>query len=55
MVSDSNLYTYSNEAAEYFYRLGMIQDTIRGVELNRNFKKKERLGGSDLSVWLNFP
>lgn len=34
MVSDSNLYTYSNEAAEYFYRLGMIQDTIP-VELNR--------------------
>ncbi|MDD6304963.1 MAG: DUF3656 domain-containing protein [Lachnospiraceae bacterium] len=34
MVSDSNLYTYSNEAAEYFYHLGMLQDTIP-VELNR--------------------
>lgn len=34
MVSDSNLYTYSNEASEYFYRLGMMQDTIP-VELNR--------------------
>lgn len=34
MVSYSNLYTYSNEASEYFYRLGMMQDTIP-VELNR--------------------
>lgn len=50
MVSDSNLYTYSNEAAEYFYRLGMIQDTIP-VELNRKEILRRENSRSEMIIY----
>lgn len=54
MVSDSNLYTYSNEAAEYFYRLGMIQDTIP-VELNRKEILRRENSGSEMIIYGRLP
>lgn len=54
MVSDSNLYTYSNEAAEYFYRLGMIQDTIP-VELNRKEILKRENSRSEMIIYGRLP
>lgn len=54
MVSDSNLYTYSNEAAEYFYRLGMIQDTIP-VELNRREILRRENSRSEMIIYGRLP
>lgn len=54
MVSDSNLYTYSNEAAEYFYRLGMIQDTIP-VELNRKEILRRGNSRSEIIIYGRLP
>lgn len=54
MVSDSNLYTYSNEAAEYFYRLGMIQDTIP-VELNRKEILRRENSRSEIIIYGRLP
>ena len=54
MVSDSNLYTYSNEAAEYFYRLGMIQDTIP-VELNRKEILRRENSRSEMIIYGRLP
>lgn len=54
MVSDSNLYTYSNEAAEYFYRLGMIQDTIP-VELNRKEILRRENSQSEMIIYGRLP
>ena len=54
MVSDSNLYTYSNEAAEYFYRLGMMQDTIP-VELNRKEILKRENSRSEMIIYGRLP
>ena len=54
MVSDSNLYTYSNEAAEYFYRLGMIQDTIP-VELNRKEILRRETSRSEMIIYGRLP
>ena len=54
MVSDSNLYTYSNEAAEYFYRLGMIQDTIP-VELNRKEILRREHSRSEMIIYGRLP
>lgn len=54
MVSDSNLYTYSNEAAEYFYRLGMIQDTIP-VELNRKEILRRENSLSEMIIYGRLP
>lgn len=54
MVSDSNLYTYSNEAAEYFYRLGMMQDTIP-VELNRKEILKRENSRSEIIIYGRLP
>lgn len=54
MVSDSNLYTYSNEASEYFYRLGMIQDTIP-VELNRKEILKRENSRSEMIIYGRLP
>ncbi len=54
MVSDSNLYTYSNEAAEYFYRLGMIQDTIP-VELNRKEILRRKNSRSEMIIYGRLP
>lgn len=54
MVSDSNLYTYSNEASEYFYRLGMIQDTIP-VELNRKEILRRENSRSEMIIYGRLP
>lgn len=54
MVSDSNLYTYSNEAVEYFYRLGMIQDTIP-VELNRKEILRRENSRSEMIIYGRLP
>lgn len=54
MVSDSNLYTYSNEASEYFYRLGMMQDTIP-VELNRKEILRRENSRSELIIYGRLP
>ena len=54
MVTDSNLYTYSNEAAEYFYRLGMIQDTIP-VELNRKEILRRENSRSEMIIYGRLP
>lgn len=54
MVSDSNLYTYSNEAAEYFYHLGMIQDTIP-VELNRKEILRRENSRSEMMIYGRLP
>lgn len=54
MVSDSNLYTYSNEATEYFYRLGMIQDTIP-VELNRKEILRRENSRSEMIIYGRLP
>lgn len=54
MVSDSNLYTYSNEAEEYFYRLGMIQDTIP-VELNRKEILRRENSRSEMIIYGRLP
>lgn len=54
MVSDSNLYTYSNETAEYFYRLGMIQDTIP-VELNRKEILRRENSRSEMIIYGRLP
>ena len=54
MVSDSNLYTYSNEAAEYFYRLGMIQDTIP-VELSRKEILRRENSRSEMIIYGRLP
>lgn len=54
IVSDSNLYTYSNEAAEYFYRLGMIQDTIP-VELNRKEILRRENSRSEMIIYGRLP
>ena len=54
MVSDSNLYTYSNEAAEYFYSLGMIQDTIP-VELNRKEILRRENSRSEMIIYGRLP
>lgn len=54
MVSDSNLYTYSNEAAEYVYRLGMIQDTIP-VELNRKEILRRENSRSEMIIYGRLP
>ena len=54
MVSDSNLYTYSNEAAEYFYRLGMIQDTIP-VELNWKEILRRENSRSEMIIYGRLP
>lgn len=54
MVSDSNLYTYSNEAAEYFYRLGMIQDTIP-LELNRKEILRRENSRSEMIIYGRLP
>ena len=53
-VSDSNLYTYSNETAEYFYRLGMIQDTIP-VELNRKEILRRENSRSEMIIYGRLP
>ena len=54
MVSDSNLYTYSNEASEYFYRLGMMQDTIP-VELNRKEISRRENSRSEMIIYGRLP
>lgn len=54
MVSDSNLYTYSNEATEYFYHLGMIQDTIP-VELNRKEILRRENSRSEMIIYGRLP
>ena len=54
MVSDSNLYTYSNEASEYFYRLGMMQDTIP-VELNRKEILRRENSRSEMIIYGRIP
>lgn len=54
MVSDSNLYTYSNESAEYFYRLGVIQDTIP-VELNRKEILRRENSRSEMIIYGRLP
>lgn len=54
MVSDSNLYTYSNEAPEYFYRLGMMQDTIP-VELNRKEILRRENSRSEMIIYGRLP
>lgn len=54
MVSDSNLYTYSNEAAEYFYYLGMMQDTIP-VELNRKEILRRENSRSEMIIYGRLP
>lgn len=54
MVSDSNLYTYSNEAAEYFYHLGMMQDTIP-VELNRKEILRRENSRSEMIIYGRLP
>lgn len=54
IVSDSNLYTYSNEAAEYFYRLGMMQDTIP-VELNRKEILRRENSRSEMIIYGRLP
>lgn len=54
MVSDSNLYTYSNEAAEYFYHLGMQQDTIP-VELNRKEILRRENSRSEMILYGRLP
>lgn len=54
MVSDSNLYTYSNEASEYFYRLGMMQDTIP-VELNRKEILRRENSRSEMIIYGRLP
>lgn len=54
MVSDSNLYTYSNEAAEYFYHLGMMQDTIP-VELNRKEILRRENSRSEMMIYGRLP
>lgn len=54
MVSDSNLYTYSNEASEYFYRLGMMQDTIP-VELNRKEILRRENSRSEMFIYGRLP
>lgn len=54
MVSDSNLYTYSNEASEYFYRLGMIRDTIP-VELNRKEILRRENSRSEMIIYGRLP
>lgn len=54
MVSDSNLYTYSNEAAEYFYHLGMMQDTIT-VELNRKEILRRENSRSEMIIYGRLP
>lgn len=54
MVSDSNLYTYSNEAAEYFYHLGMMQDTIP-VELNRKEILRRENSRSEIIIYGRLP
>lgn len=54
MVSDSNLYTYSNEASEYFYRLGMMQDTI-SVELNRKEILRRENSRSEMIIYGRLP
>ena len=54
MVSDSNLYTYSNEAAEYFYHLGMMQDTIP-VELNRKEILRRGNSRSEIIIYGRLP
>lgn len=54
IVSDSNLYTYSNEAAEYFYHLGMMQDTIP-VELNRKEILRRENSRSEMIIYGRLP
>lgn len=54
MVSDSNLYTYSNDASEYFYRLGMMQDTIP-VELNRKEILRRENSRSEMIIYGRLP
>ena len=54
MVSDSNLYTYSNEAAEYFYHLGMMQDTIP-AELNRKEILRRENSRSEMIIYGRLP
>lgn len=54
MVSDSNLYTYFNEAAEYFYHLGMMQDTIP-VELNRKEILRRENSRSEMIIYGRLP
>ena len=54
MVSDSNLYTYSNEASKYFYRLGMMQDTIP-VELNRKEILRRENSRSEMIIYGRLP
>lgn len=54
MVSASNLYTYSNEAAEYFYHLGMMQDTIP-VELNRKEILRRENSRSEMIIYGRLP
>lgn len=54
MVSDSNLYTYSNEAAEYFYHLGMMQDTIP-VELKRKEILRRENSRSEMIIYGRLP
>ena len=54
MISDSNLYTYSNEASEYFYRLGMMQDTIP-VELNRKEILRRENSRSEMIIYGRLP
>lgn len=54
MVSDSNLYTYSNEASEYFYRLGMMRDTIP-VELNRKEILRRENSRSEMIIYGRLP
>ena len=54
MVSDSTLYTYSNEASEYFYRLGMMQDTIP-VELNRKEILRRENSRSEMIIYGRLP
>ena len=54
MVSDSNLYTYSNEASEYFYCLGMMQDTIP-VELNRKEILRRENSRSEMIIYGRLP
>lgn len=54
MVSDSNLYTYSNEVSEYFYRLGMMQDTIP-VELNRKEILRRENSRSEMIIYGRLP
>lgn len=50
LIGDSRLYTFSNRAAEWFYRHGIIRDTIP-LELNRKDVMARENGRSELTIY----